>query len=183
VLELAGLKVPATMTGRSLVSLLSTGLDPGRDRVFFARERHANVRQGDLSYPSRAIRTREFLYIRNLRPEVWPTGDPQKWFAVGPFGDVDEGPTKTQIIARRDQDLQRFFRMAFEKRPAQELYDVAKDPDQLENIASRRPELVQKLDAELTQWLAETGDPLVVDGKLSGADDLWDKYPYYGHRN
>jgi len=183
VLELAGLKVPATMTGRSLVPLLSTGLDPGRDRVFFARERHANVRQGDLSYPSRAIRTREFLYIRNLRPEVWPTGDPQKWFAVGPFGDVDEGPTKTQIIARRDQDLQRFFRMAFEKRPAQELYDVAKDPDQLENIASRRPELVQKLDAELTQWLAETGDPRVVDGKLSGADDRWDKYPYYGHRN
>jgi hypothetical protein len=25
------------------------------------RERHANVRRGDLSYPCRALRTREFL--------------------------------------------------------------------------------------------------------------------------
>jgi len=182
VLEAAGLKAPATMTGRSLLPLLTDREDPGRDRVYFGRERHANVRQGDLSYPARAIRTREYLYIRNLRPDLWPAGDPEKWFAVGPFGDVDEGPSKAQIIARRDQDLQRFFRMAFEKRPERELFDLAQDPWQLENIAAKRPEIVEKLDAELTKWLAQTGDPRVVDGKLSGSDDRWDKYPYYGHR-
>jgi N-sulfoglucosamine sulfohydrolase len=180
VLEIAGLKVPATMTGRSLLPLLQTGGDAGRDRVFFGRERHANVRQGDLSYPARAIRTKEYLYIRNLKPDLWPAGDPEKWVAVGPFGDVDDGPSKGQIIARRDQDLRTLFRMAFEKRPAAELYDLAKDPDQLENLAAKLPEVAAKLDAELTKWLAETGDPRVVDGKLSGDDPRWDKYPYFG---
>jgi len=86
------------------------------------------VRQGDLSYPARAIRTTEWLYIRNLRPDLWPAGDPEKWKAVGSFGDVDGGPSKEQLIARRDQDLERFFRLAFEKRPAAELYDLARDP-------------------------------------------------------
>jgi N-sulfoglucosamine sulfohydrolase len=180
VLEIAGQNVPASMTGRSLLPLLKTGEDAGRDRVFFGRERHANVRQGDLSYPARAIRTKEYLYIRNLRPDLWPAGDPEKWVAVGTFGDVDEGPSKLQIIARRDQDLRTFFRMAFEKRPPAELFDVVKDPNQLENIVSKQPEVVAKLDAELTKWLAETGDPRVVDGKLGGGDPRWDKYPYFG---
>jgi uncharacterized sulfatase len=99
---------------------------------------------------------------------------------VGSFGDVDGGPSKEQILARRDQDLGNFFRMAFEKRPAVELYDVVKDPHQLENIASKNPETVMQLDADLIKWLAETSDPRVQGGKLSGADDRWDKYPYFG---
>src|SRR5579862_2833936 len=56
-LEAAGLKVPPEMTGRSLMPVLEGKDQPGRDRVFFGRERHANVRRGDLSYPARAIRT------------------------------------------------------------------------------------------------------------------------------
>lgn len=179
-LEAAGLKPPAAMTGRSLLPLLRGEAEAGRDRVFVGRERHANVRKGDLSYPARAIRTKEFLYIRNLRPDAWPAGDPEKHVAVGPFGDCDGGPSKSQVIARRDQDLGRYFRIAFEKRPGAELYDLGKDPWQLENLADKRPEVAAKLDAELLKWLAETGDPRVADGKLSGADERWDRYPYFG---
>ena len=181
VLEAAGVKPPASMTARSFLNVLRGEPVTGRDRILLERERHANVRQGDRSYPARALRTKEYLYIRNLRPELWPAGDPEKWMAVGPFGDCDGGPSKEQIIARRDQDLARFFRLAFEKRPARELYDVAKDPDNLENLAEKMPDLVAKLDAELTKWLEETGDPRVVGGKLTGDDLRWDKYPYFGH--
>lgn len=42
------------------------------------RERHANVRRGDLSYPVRAIRMNDYLYIRNFRADRWPAGDPQQ---------------------------------------------------------------------------------------------------------
>lgn len=180
VLEAAGLQVPAAMTGRSLMTLLRGDADAGRDRVFFGRERHVNVRKGDLSYPARAIRTKEWLYVRNLRPDAWPAGDPEKHVAVGPFGDCDGGPTKTQVIARRDQDLQRHFRSSFEKRPGAELYDLRKDPWQLENVAAAQADVAAALEADLVKWLAETGDPRVVDGKLSGADPRWDTYPYYG---
>ena len=40
------------------------------------------------SYPARAVRTEQFLYIRNYRPDRWPAGDPEMYFAVGPFGEV-----------------------------------------------------------------------------------------------
>ena len=60
--------------------------------MFIERERHANVRQGNLSYPASAIRTKDYLYISNFRPDRWPAGDPQLDVAVGPFGDIDGGP-------------------------------------------------------------------------------------------
>ena len=36
----------------------------------------AFARSGGLPYPSRAIRTKNYLYIRNFEPERWPIGDP-----------------------------------------------------------------------------------------------------------
>jgi arylsulfatase A-like enzyme len=179
-LEAAGLKPPPAMTARSFMDVLRGEPSTGRDRIVLERERHANVREGDRSYPARVLRTKEHLFIRNLRPDLWPAGDPEISRTQGPYGDCDRGPSKEQIIARRDQDLSTFFRMAFEKRPARELYDLSADPYQLENIAEKFPDLVAKLEAELTKRLAETGDPRVVDGKLSGEDLRWDKYPYYG---
>ncbi|RPH45225.1 MAG: hypothetical protein EHM91_07745 [Planctomycetota bacterium] len=168
------------MTARSLLPLLRGEPSPDRDRIVLERERHANVRQDDLSYPVRVLRTKEYLFIRNLRPDLWPAGDPEKWKAVGAYGDCDGGPSKEQIIARRDQDLAKFFRIAFEKRPARELYDVVKDPFQLENLAEREAGVVERMEADLTKRLAETGDPRVIDGKLTGDDPRWDNYPYYG---
>ena len=80
-----------------------------RDRVFIERERHANVRRGDLSYPARAIRTAGYLYVHNYRPERWPAGDPEMYFAVGPFGDIDDGPTKQLLMTRRADPANRVF--------------------------------------------------------------------------
>jgi arylsulfatase A-like enzyme len=177
-LEAAGLPIPAEVTGRSLLPLLVDGKADGRDRARYGRERHANVRKGDLSYPVRVVRTADFAYLRNFRPDRWPGGDPEKHVAVGPFGDCDDGPTKQAILARRDQDLARFFRMAFEKRPEEELYDLTKDPHQLVNVApdpayaSAKAELRADLDA----WMKATGDPRAADPTA----DPWDKYFYVG---
>lgn len=178
-LEAAGQQPPPEMTGRSVLDLLRTGTTQApRDRVFLERERHANVRRGDLSYPCRAVRTRDFLYIRNLRPDRWPAGDPTLYMAVGPFGDVDPSPSKDLILDRRDDPaFAEAFRMAFAKRPAEELYGLRDDPMQRKNIADDQRHARDKaaLRAALDRWMAETADP-----RVDPADDRWDHYPYVG---
>ena len=176
ILDAAGAGVPAEMTGRSLRPLID-----GRpavdwpDAVFLERERHANVRRGDLSYPSRAIRTRDHLYIRNLRADRWPAGDPELYHSVGPFGDVDDGPSKQLLL--RDPSQARWRAHAMDKRPAEELYVVADDPGQLRNVvdapslADTRRQLRDRLD----RWMRDTGDP-----RATSDDDRYDRYPYYG---
>jgi arylsulfatase A-like enzyme len=170
---------PPPMTGRSLMPLAAGERQPNRDRVFVERERHAQVRRGDLAYPARAVRTERFLYIRNFRPDRWPAGDPEMYFAVGPFGDIDGGPSKDLLLERRnDPATTRFFELATAKRPAEELYDLKKDPDQLRNVAGQREyESDQKqLKSTLEKWMRDTHDP-----RISQDDDRWDKYPYYGN--
>src|SRR5262245_59024475 len=81
-LDAAGAGPLHAAAGRSLLPLLAGAREKQRDAAFFERERHANVRKGDLSYPARGVRTGEFLYIRNYRPERWPAGDPELHFAV-----------------------------------------------------------------------------------------------------
>jgi arylsulfatase A-like enzyme len=177
-LEGAGLKPLDAMTGRTLLPLLRGESQPGRDRVFIERERHANVRRGDLSYPVRAIRTSDYLYIRNFRPDRWPAGDPQQYVAVGPFGDIDGGPSKSLLLERTtDPAIARYFQLATGRRPAEELYDLRRDPQQVENVAGRPAHgaAQQRLREELDRWMRETGDP-----RATADDDRWDRFPYYG---
>lgn len=176
-LEAAGLKPPREVTGKSLLPLLAGKPQRGREAVFLERERHANCRRGNLAYPARALRTKRFLYIRNLAPDRWPAGDPELWHSVGPFGDCDGSPTKDFILAHRDEpQWRRHFDLAFAKRPAEELYDLESDPDQILNVAERPKyaATLRKLRAELERWMRKTGDPRVR------GDDCFDRYPYSG---
>jgi arylsulfatase len=177
-LEAAGVARAADATGRSLLPLLDGGPQADRDRVFFERERHANVRRGDLGYPARGLRTSRHLYIRNYRPERWPAGDPQLHYSVGPFGDIDNGPTKRQLLQRRGEPgIDAFFERATARRPAEELFDLAHDPGQLVNLAGdpAHAAALGRLREELSAWQRATGDP-----RLAEDDDRWDRFPYYG---
>lgn len=177
-LDAAGLRPPDGMTGRSLLPLLRGERVAGREQVFVERERHANVRRGDLSYPVRAIRTKDFLYIRNFRPDRWPAGDPEQYVAVGPFGDIDGSPSKSLLLdSQTDRTIAPFFQMATAKRPAEELYDLRRDPHQVKNVAGQ-PEhraAQRRLREELDRWMRTTGDP-----RATVDDDRWDRFPYYG---
>ena len=177
-LDAAGLKPLREMTGQSMLPLLAGKMQRGRDMTFVERERHANVRAGDLSYPARAVRTKEFLYIRNLRPDRWPAGDPEVWKAVGPFGDCDGSPSKEFILDHRNApEFESFFQLGFARRPAEELYDLGKDPHQVSNVAER-PEYAaakKKLRTSLDRWMKDTKDP-----RATSDSDPWDSYPYFG---
>ncbi len=179
-LEAAGLKPLPEMTGHSFLGLLTGDDKPGsRNTVCLERERHAAVRAANVGYPVRAIRTREFLYIRNFRPDRWPAGDPEPYRdPKRPFGDCDDGPTKRYILDHRDEPgLQKFFELCFAQRPAEELYDLAKDPHEINNVAglpgyaNARKQLCARLD----QWMKDTADPRAVKD-----DDHWDSFPYFG---
>ncbi|WP_110174797.1 sulfatase [Luteitalea pratensis] len=177
ILKAAGLDVPVDMTGLNLRPVLEgRSGEAERDMAFLERERHANVRAGDLSYPSRAARSREYLYVRNFRPDRWPAGDPVLHHSVGPFGDIDDGPSK-QLLMREGTAFAAFRTHAMAKRPAEELYVVAADPGQLHNVAqdpAHAPTL-RRLRDRLATWMSTTGDP-----RATSDDDRYDRYPYYG---
>ncbi|MCS7015810.1 MAG: sulfatase, partial [Gemmatales bacterium] len=178
-LEAAGVPPPAQLHGRSLKPLLQGNAKSWPDAAFTERERHAYVREGNLSYPARAIRTERYLYIRNFRPDRWPAGDPQLVFAVGPFGDIDDGPTKRLILTGQNEpQLRRYFELACAKRPAEELYDLKNDPHQMHNVADKPEyaEVKRELAQRLHAWMKATGDPRAVMD-----DDRFDKVPYFGN--
>ena len=129
-------------------------------------------------YPMRAIRTHEFLYIRNFKPDRWPAGAPENSTFGNAYADCDGGPTKQYMLENRnDPQVRRTFGLAFGKRPAEELYDCTKDPGQLRNVADDPAYAKVKKDHadRLTSELRATGDPRVL-----GQGDLFDEYPYRG---
>jgi len=130
-LEAAGIAPPK---GTSGTTLLAGGTR--RDCVYTALERHTWCRPDGATYPMRAIRTQHFLYIRNFKPDRWPTGGSDFVSSNKTFhGDVDEGPTKTFMLAEKDR-FPRQFELGFGKRPEEELYDLARDEFQMNNVAA-----------------------------------------------
>jgi len=196
-LEAAGLSVPESMTGRSLLGRLTEvdGGGSGRDHVLLGMERHVYPN------PSRAIRTRDYLYIRNFAPEQWPTGagngDPPvfdfartPWPTVpGAFSfNVDPSPSK-QWMLRHPGECGRLYQLAFGLRPAEELYDLRVDPGQLTNVVDRAEcaSARARLSRRLTDELRATGDPKfalpehasfsVRGWRIHLHDRLWAEWP------
>ena len=192
-LEIGGVKAPDGLYGRSLVPLLKSDhsglIDPTRNWVIIGRERHvAKARESHLPYPMRALRTTEYLYIRNFAPDRWPAGAPYaaaetplnlravaaNTFAA--FPDMDAGPTKTWLVARwRDPVWQWHVDLAFAKRPAEEFYDLKHDPDQVKNLAADPAWAAKKreLSERMMTLLRAAQDPRVVGGGMT-----YERSPY-----
>lgn len=205
-LELAQVPIPENMSGRSFVRQLLSNtpgrVDPQRNAVFTGFERHiATSRLARLGYPSRAIRTDDYLYIRNFAPDRWPAGRPPT------LEDIDGGsPTKTFLISQRmkyeelilkDQKKEggmslgllpkgnlhaiakepaQSLTLAASKRPAEELYVVPRDPGQLNNVAEvpDYAHIRESLEAQLAAEMKRTHDPW-----STGDGSSFDTYKYY----
>ena len=188
-LELAKVEKVPEMTGKSLSKLLipvpEVQSKTHREFVLTGRERHTHARPDNLGYPARAIRTQDYLYVRNFKPDLWPAGDPEpitaknqlpsKGFkSLSPgFHDVDDSPSKLFLIEQQS-NYPTEYNLAYEKRPSEQLYDIKKDPSCVNNVAEVpfyaeiRKELRTKLDTELNHQ----GDPWVL-----GFGDIFDSYP------
>ncbi|WP_231756470.1 sulfatase family protein [Lignipirellula cremea] len=186
--EAAGGTAPSVMTARNLWPVLKSteaGLvDPERTWVLTGRERHvAKARAGQLPYPQRAIRTDDYLFIINFRPDRYPLGDPflldsdrpptsqqvtENTFVTLP--DEDAGPTKAWLVEHRnDSQGKTFFDHAYGRRPREELFDLKKDPHQMHNVAedAAYQSVAAKLRQQLLDELQRSGDPrLMQDGQF-----------------
>lgn len=180
ILELSGVAVPQVATGKSLVPILkseqSGQVDPDRRAIYTGRERHVeSARAGYLPYPQRAVRTPDYLYIVNFRPERWPLGDPYRLDGSQPptveemtettyvtLPDEDAGPTKAWLVDHRnDPRWKQHFESFYGKRPREELYDLRSDPHQVRNVAGEAAyaQTRETLERQLFEELRRTGDP------------------------
>ena len=184
--EMGGIEPHETMTGRSLAPLLggrgNGRVDPSRDFIVTGRERHiAHAREGFLPYPQRALRDDRYLYVVNFEPDRWPMGDPKglddpdaqapdfqtlidDTFVV--YRDMDGSPTKAWMIHHREEDdVEPLYALAFGKRPREELYDLERDPDYLDNVADD-PDYAsvrERMEARLLGILAQQDDPRLME--------------------
>src|SRR4029453_9902059 len=135
-LEAAGVALPAGMNARSFLNVLRSDkngeVDASRSWVISGRERHvAFANENNLPYPQRALRTQEYLYVRNFVPERWPLGIPFRVTATEApsqdelenntyvaFADMDASPTKAWLVLHRnDVKWRRFYVIAFSMDP------------------------------------------------------------------
>lgn len=166
----------APTPARSLLPLLSSEkegrVDPARDHVLVGRERHDPGRPRDQGYPVRGIVADGMLYLRNYEPDRWPSGNPETGYL-----DTDSSPTKSALIrGRRARGDDPHWSIAFGKRPDEELYDLANDPDCVENVvgqlnhAGTRFTLADRMLAELKAQR---------DPRVAGSEpDIFDTYPF-----
>jgi N-sulfoglucosamine sulfohydrolase len=190
------------MSGKSFAQILTSEqsgvVDPSREYAFSGRERHSSSRWKNLGYPQRAIRSKDFLLIWNLKPERWPAGAPQsfsdsaksvlnplygiqangKHISEQAFTDIDACPTKTFLLENyNDKEIALFFELAVGLRPEFELFDIKKDPDCLQNLTgmSQYASIENKLKSALLDELKRSNDP-----RITGPDkDIFDTYPRY----
>jgi N-sulfoglucosamine sulfohydrolase len=182
-LRATGVATPGMMTGRDLLDVFANKEVTNRDAAYVAMERHDGCRAGGKGYPCRAIRTADYMYIHNFEPTRWPSGSPDASVCARaiPYGEMDTSPTKTYMMEHRStHGVAHLAELSFGMRPAEELYDLKKDPEQLVNLAGNQEyNAVQNaLRKKLFNHLSITQDPRVVGGAVD-----WDYYPYYGRIN
>ena len=152
-------------------------------QVIFGKERHVPAQETPNmgGYPSRGLRTPDYLLIENYEPERWPNGTPNHEQAAiqgAWYADTDNGPTKSYIIANRDRDHRhrKAFDVAFAKRPKHELFDLEEDPHQLSNDYREDyyGAVRQGCESWLHSQLRSHNDP------REQSETTFDNYPYLG---
>ncbi len=191
-LDMANTPIYEGITGKSLIPLLTGELQQKkikhRDFVLTGRERHSHARPDNLGYPARAIRTGNFLYIKNYKADRWPAGDPSdgnlaesidskdiKPIGLG-YADIDDSPTK-ELMIKNSFQFPDLFKKAFDKRPEEELYNIKNDPYCLVNLSEddSYSDIKTYLGIIMEYELEKQQDPRVL-----GNGDIFESYPRFG---
>lgn len=143
-LNLAKASVPDHLHGRDF---LDDGI-PSRTYIHAARDRI-----DEWPDRSRAVRDHRFKYIRNYVED-------RPFFGALYYRENLASMAEMRRL-REERNLPESISQYFETpRPAEELYDLSKDPDEIVNLASdpRYENDLMRLRAELDRWTTEIGD-------------------------
>jgi N-sulfoglucosamine sulfohydrolase len=145
-LEAAGVTRPATFQGVSLLLLFKSPDATVRQYAFSEHNWH------DYEAHGRAVRSEEYLYIRNRRPEfAWQ----------GPADSVRSPSHQSLLAAQASGTLTASQSdVLLVPRPKEELYRIANDPNQTKNLidSAEHVSMKQSLSGVLDRWIDETGD-------------------------
>lgn len=180
VLNLAGIELPDYVTGRPFIGVI----DPQyRDYVYSARDIWDEIDEA-----CRSITTKRWKYIRNYMPEV-------PWEADQAYLDLNRPALhvmrQLNEEGRLDANQQIFFA---DQKPAEELYDLEGDPQELYNLAPlpAYQGTLEDMRGHMAEWQANhrdygledlgqrTPDPnmrsvLVREAAQSQAPELWQR--------
>ena len=149
-LDVAGVAQPEKIDGRSFASLIRGQSQENRD--FVIKEYNENA--GASRDPMRAIQTKKYLYIFN----PWSNG--KRVFATA----TTSTQTYRQMVKLASTSPEMNARLElYRHRVVEELYDVEKDPNCLNNLIhspAHQPELIT-LRAKLEKWMVDTGDHML----------------------
>ncbi|WP_157472433.1 sulfatase family protein [Neolewinella persica] len=162
ILDVLRLPIPKTVQGHSFMGIMSHG---GSARyqgyVFGEHNSHGPARAEH--YPSRMVFDGRYYYIRNLLPDkTYELPADLKMAEV--WGNHAYDAT---VAAENSHPLPyALLRQLENGRPAEELYDIKEDPNQVNNLAGQAAYTSQKsnLSTALTNWRKRTGD--LVDDPL-----------------
>lgn len=147
-LDLAGLKIPESFQGKSFAAVLDNPSMEFRNYAFAERNWH------DLEAFGRMVRSRDYLYIINKRPNN---------MYAGGASDIARGASFQDLVSLwKNDDLYHPEHIDFFKSPRnqEELYHPESDPRQINDLSSL-PEYQDKMDSLreiLDVWSIETGD-------------------------
>lgn len=156
-IELAGGRAPAGIDGRSFAELLAGNTAKHRDEIYATHSADGKMN----SYPARCIRTRQFKYILNLHPEFRFSTHMDQGIDADGVGWWRSWVEK----AKTDRGAAEIVRR-YQRHPREELYDVAKDPYEMKNLADRSElrRTVADLRQKLESWMKTQGDQQTVFG-------------------
>lgn len=152
-IDLAGGETSPDIDGISFAPVLTGETDRHRDKIFTT-----HTGDGAMNiFPIRSVRVGNLKYIHNLQPDAWFTNhsDRHRKDGAGAFWDSWDAAAKSDPDAQAVLD-------AYYTRPEFQLFDLDKDPLELNNLADN-PEYktrLQELQTTLATWTMSQGDDL-----------------------
>lgn len=158
--DVGGGKPSTEIDGKSFAPLLRGQMSfKGRSEIYTTHNNDGSINV----YPMRSVRTDRWKYISNLHPEYVYTTHIDQWVKR-----VDSGKyfPSWREAAQKDPAAKAIVD-SYYRRPAEELYDLQADPNEMHNLAGdpRHADVLKSLRSKLAAWRADQQDDHPVEGK------------------